>query len=239
MIATGGKAVYGASVGILMLEARFPRIPGDMGNALTWPFPVMYKVVRDASPDRVVRGGAEGLLGNFIDAARELVADGVDGITTNCGFLSLYQAELAEAVGVPVAASSLMQVAMVNATLPPGKVAGVLTISASSLKAEHLARAGVPEGTPVGSTEGGREFTRAILDNELQLDVDAARADNVEAAQAMVAKHPEIGALVLECTNMLPYAADIQRSLGLPVYSMASFVTWFQSGLSPARYPMP
>ena len=74
---SGGKAIYGASVGILMLEARFPRIPGDMGNALTWPFPVHYKVVRSASPDRVVRQGAEGLLDVFIAAARELVADGV------------------------------------------------------------------------------------------------------------------------------------------------------------------
>lgn len=238
MIATGGKAVYGASVGILMLEARFPRIPGDMGNALTWPFPVHYKVVRRASPDRVVRRQAEGLLGAFVDAAQELVADGVDGITTNCGFLSLFQADLAAAVGVPVAASSLMQVAMVNATLPPGKVAGVLTISASSLTPAHLAAAGVPEGTPIGTTEGGQEFSRAILDNELHLDVAAAREDNVTAAEALAAAHPEIGALVLECTNMLPYAADIRRAIGLPVYSMASFVQWFQSGLVPPRYPL-
>ncbi|MBE9551924.1 MAG: aspartate/glutamate racemase family protein, partial [Proteobacteria bacterium] len=120
-IATGGKAVYGAHVGILMLEARFPRIPGDMGNALTWPFPVHYRVVRGASPDRVVRQRAEGLLEDFIAAARELVADGVDGITTNCGFLSLFQDELAAAAGVPVATSSLMQAPMIQATLPPGK----------------------------------------------------------------------------------------------------------------------
>ena len=238
MKVTGGKAVYGTSVGILMLEARFPRIPGDMGNALTWPFPVMYKVVRDASPDRVVRRGAEGLLGAFVDAARELVADGVDGITTNCGFLSLFQAELAEAIGVPVAASSLMQVAQVNAVLPPGKVAGVLTISASTLTEAHLNAAGVSLTTPIGSTEGGREFTRAILGNELELDVEAARADNVEAALALVKQHPEIGALVLECTNMLPYAADIRAATGVPVYSMASFVSWFQSGLAPARYEL-
>ena len=234
----GGKAVYGASVGILMLEARFPRIPGDMGNALTWPFPVMYKVVRDASPDRVVRRGAEGLLGAFVEAARELVADGVDGITTNCGFLSLFQNELAAAVGVPVATSSLMQVAQVNAVLPPGKVAGVLTISASTLTEAHLNAAGVPLDTPIGSTEGGQEFTRAILGNELELDVAAARQDNVEAALDLVGRHPEIGALVLECTNMLPYAADIREATGVPVYSMASFVSWFQSGLVPARYGM-
>ena len=236
MKARGGKAIYGASVGILMLEAQFPRIPGDMGNALTWDFPVHYRVVRDASPDRVVRRGAEGLLDNFIDAAKGLVADGVDGITTNCGFLCLFQEELANAVGVPVATSSLMQVDMVNRLLPAGKRAGVLTISASTLTPAHLEKARVPEGTPIGSTEGGREFTRAILNNELELDVEAAREDNVEAALKMQKDHPEIGALVLECTNMLPYAADIRDATGLPVYSMLSFVSWFQSGLVPRRF---
>jgi len=238
MIAEGGKAVYGAAVGILMLEARFPRIPGDMGNATTWPFAVHYRVVRDASPARVVQNRAEGLLPAFIDAARGLVADGADGITTNCGFLSLFQAEIAAAVGVPVAASSLMQVGMVNATLPPDRRAGILTISASSLTADHLAAAGVPQGTPVGSTEGGREFTRVILGDEPRLDVAAAQADNVDAARALVAGHPEIGALVLECTNMIPYAAAIRAAVGVPVFSMASFVGWFQSGLTPRTSPV-
>ena len=129
----GGKAIYGASVGILMLEARFPRIRGDMGNAVSWDFPVHYKIVRGASPDKVVRRNAEGLLADFAAAAQELVADGVDGITTNCGFLSIFQNEIAKAVGVPVATSSLMQTAMVNALLPPDKRAGILTISASTL----------------------------------------------------------------------------------------------------------
>ncbi|MEZ5811747.1 MAG: aspartate/glutamate racemase family protein [Rhizobiaceae bacterium] len=232
----GGKAVYGAAVGILMLEARFPRIPGDMGNALSWPFPVLYKVVREASPDRVVRRHADGLLDHFIAAARDLIADGADGITTNCGFLSLFQQQIADAVGVPVATSSLMQVEMVNRLLPTGKRAGILTISASTLTREHLQKARVPEGTPVGTTEGGREFTRAILDDEYELDVELARRDNVEAARDLVARHPDIGALVLECTNMTPYAADIRRATGMPVFSMASFVTWFQSSLQPARY---
>ncbi len=235
----GGKAIYGASVGILMLEARFPRIPGDMGNALTWPFPVHYRIVRGATPDRVVRREAEGLLDTFIDAARELVADGCDGITTNCGFLSLFQRELADAVEVPVATSALMQTAMINNILPGNKRAGILTISASTLKDRHLASAGVPQETPIGTTEGGDEFTRAILGDELELDVEAARADNVEAALAMKANHPDLGALVLECTNMIPYAADISRATGLPVYSMASFVSWFQSGLNPPRYAVP
>ena len=232
----GGKALYGASVGLLMLEARFPRIPGDMGNAGTWDFPVHYKIVRDTSPDRVVRKGAPGLLDNFIDAARELVADGVDGITTNCGFLSIFQKDLADAVGVPVATSSLMQVPMVNALLPSGKRAGVLTISASTLTDAHLDAAGVPRDTPIGTTEGGREFTEAILGDAAELDVEAARADNVAAAQDLVNSNPGIGALVLECTNMTPYAADIRAATGLPVYSMVSFVSWFQAGLAPRRW---
>ena len=132
-MAHGGKAIYGARLGILMLEARFPRIPGDMGNAGTWPFPVLYKVVAGASPQRVVREKAAGLLPDFIAAARELAALGADGITTNCGFLSLYQKELAAAVAVPVATSSLMQVPMIQSTLPAGKRVGVLTVNAASL----------------------------------------------------------------------------------------------------------
>ncbi len=236
MIAQGGKSIYGASVGILMLDARFPRIPGDMGNATTWSFPVLYRIVRDASPDLVVRRGAEGMLSAFVDAARDLVRDGADGITTNCGFLSLFQQELSEAVSVPVVTSSLMQVEMVNRTLPAGKRAGVLTISASTLTDDHLRKAQVPEGTPIGTTEGGQEFTRAILGNEEALDVEKARADNVEAALRLQKNHPELGAIVLECTNMCPYAADIQSATGLPVFSIVSFVTWFQSGLLPPRF---
>ena len=235
----GGKAVYGASVGILMLDARFPRIPGDMGNAGTWPFPVHYKVVRSASPDRVVRGGAVGMLELFIEAALELKADGVDGITTNCGFLALFQKELAQAVGIPVATSSLMQVRSVNALLPPGKRAGILTISASALTNKHLLGADVPAGTPIDSTEGGREFTRAILGNEEALNIDLARADNVEAALRLQRNNRDLGAVVLECTNMVPYAADIRVATGLPVFSIETFVRWFQSSLVPRRYAAP
>ncbi|MEP1207533.1 MAG: aspartate/glutamate racemase family protein [Rhizobiaceae bacterium] len=236
MKVSGGKSIYGAAVGILMLEARFPRIPGDMGNATTWDFPVHYKVVRGASPDLVVRRGAEGLLDTFISAARELVDEGVDGITTNCGFLALFQNQIAAAVPVPVVTSSLMQVEMVNRVLPAGKRAGILTINGSSLTQQHLDAAAVPAGTPVGTTEGGREFTRAILDNELELDVELARQDNVEAALAMVASHSELGAIVLECTNMEPYAADIARATGLPVFSIQTLVTWFQRSLVPNSY---
>jgi len=232
----GGKSVYGAAIGILMLETHFPRIPGDIGNATTFPFPVHYKVVRGASPDRVVRQQSDGLLGAFIDAAQELETEGVDGITTTCGFLCQFQEELAAAVDIPVVTSSLMQVELVNRTLRSGKRAGILTISSSNLTDVHLARANVPLDTPIGSPEGGKEFTRAVLDNQSELDVAAAREDNIEAARKLQIDHPGLGAIVLECTNMSPFAADIRAATGLPVFSVVTLVNWFQSSLAPERY---
>ena len=238
-VAIGGKAVYGAKLGILMLEARFPRIPGDMGNAGTFPFPVLYKVVRGASPQRVVRERAQGLLDVFLEAAAELVAQGADGITTNCGFLSLYQAELAAHLGVPVATSSLMQAPFIQALLPPGRRVGILTISASTLTDAHLKAAGVPEGTPVIGTDGGTEFTRAILGDEPTLDVAAAERDILSAGEELVARHPETGAVLLECTNMGPYARSLSEHLRLPVFDIVSFMAWFHSALSPRDFGHP
>ncbi|MBM7067124.1 aspartate/glutamate racemase family protein [Actibacterium sp. 188UL27-1] len=235
--ARGGKTVYGASLGILMLETRFPRIPGDIGHAQTWPFPVQYRIVTAATPDRVVQSGADGLLDAFISAGHDLVAQGVDGITTSCGFLVMMQEELSRALPVPVLTSSLMQVEMVNRLLPRCKRAGILTIAASALTTEHLVTARVPAGTPIGTTEGGSEFTSAILGDAPTLDIDAARADNIAAALQLQQANPDLGAIILECTNMSPYAADIRHATGLPVFTIIDAATWFHAGLSPRRYP--
>jgi hypothetical protein len=235
-IAWGGKTLYGASVGILMLETRFPRIPGDMGNAETWPFPVLYKVVPGASPRRVVCEKAEGLLDGFLAAAAELVRLGADGITTTCGFLSLYQKEIAANVGVPVATSSLMQIPFIERVLPPGNRVGVLTVSAANLTAEHLSAAGADPATPVVGTDGGSEFSRVMINDEERLDVAAAERDILAAGDRLVASHDGIGAVLLECTNMVPYARALSQHLRLPVFSIYTFVTWFQSGLIPREF---
>jgi len=232
----GGKSIYGAPLGILMLDARFPRIPGDMGNAQSWTFPVLYKIVKGASPDRVVLRGAQGTLDMFIDAARELVDLGAEGITTNCGFLALFQRELQESVPVPVVTSSLLQVAQVQRALAPGKRVGVVTISAQSLTPRHLEAAGVPPDTPIMGTESGVEFSRVILGDELTLDRAKAESDVVGAAVSLVQAHAEVGAIVLECTNMCPYAAAVRRATGLPVFDIYSLVNWFQLGLAPREF---
>lgn len=236
-IAQGGKSIYGAPLGILMLEARFPRILGDMGNGMTWNFPVLFRVVRGASPTRVVEHGATGLLDAFIQAARDLVDLGAEGITTNCGFLSLFQRELAEAVRVPVATSSLMQVPWVQATLPPGKRVGVITVNKPGVTPRHLEAAGVPLDVPMEGTEGGCEFFRVLIRAEkTDLDVELARQDILDAAARLTARHPEVGAIVLECTNMPPYAADVAEATGLPVHDIYSMINWFHAGLRPRRF---
>ncbi|MBV7484004.1 aspartate/glutamate racemase family protein [Bordetella sp. BOR01] len=236
-IARGGKSLYGAPLGILMLDARFPRIPGDMGNGQTWPFPVLYRVVRGASPEKVVLQGARGTLDAFIEAGRELVDLGAEAITTNCGFLAIFQQEFSQALGVPVATSSMMQVPWVQATLPPGKRVGLVTVSGATLSPAHLAAVNVPADIPVAGTEHGKEFFRVLIKAEQEdMDIGLAEQDILDAGKDLVRRHPDVGAIVLECTNMPPYAAALQAATGLPVYDIYSMITWFHAGLRPRAF---
>ena len=237
----GGQNVYGQSVGILMLDTRFPRIPGDMGNAATFDFPVRYHRVTGASPDLVVRQGRRALLPAFVEGAQALEREGVRAITTNCGFLAQFQGELAAAVAVPVFTSSLMLVPLVHRMLPPGQAVGVLTVDASSLRPEHFAGAGIGPEVPVrvAGLETEKEFTHVLLDDQLELDVEAAREEHLAVVGRLVDAHPEIGALVLECTNMPPYRADIQAASGLPVFDITTLVRMVHEAVQHGLPPRP
>jgi len=237
----GGFNQYGFTVGILMLDTRFPRIPGDMGHAATFPFPVRYHRVSGASPDLVVRRGAAGLLPAFIEGARQLEREGVGAVTTNCGFLVKYQAELAASVRVPVLTSSLLLVPLVHRMLPPGRRVGILTVNAAGLADEHFRGAGIGGEIPlaVAGLEGEKEFTRVLLGDEAELDVDQAREEHVRVARRLVTEHPDIGAIVLECTNMPPYAPDVQRVTGLPVFDIVSLVSLAHGALAAGLPPRP
>ncbi len=237
----GGQNVYGVGVGILMLDTRFPRIPGDMGNATTFAFPILYHRVRGSSPDRVVREGARGLLPDFVEGARLLEREGVRAITTNCGFLAKFQRDLAAAVGIPVFTSSLLLVPLVHRMLPPGKVVGILTVDASSLTPQDFAGAGIMPDLPVvvAGLETEKEFTRVLLEDLPALDVDVAREEHLQVARRLCAEHPEVGAIVLECTNMPPYRADIQRATGLPVFDMVHLVNLVHAALVHGLPPLP
>ena len=227
-----------ARLGILMLDTQFPRIPGDVGHAGSWPFPVRYAVVRGATPEAIVCDDIEPFVQAFIAAGRDLVAEGCTGIATTCGFLALIRPRLAEALAVPVAASALEQAGIIAASLPPRQRVGILTISAASLSPAHLRAAGVPEGSPVEGLEES-SFAQTILGNRRNLDVAQARKDMVLAAQRLVARHEDVGAILLECTNMVPYAIDIAAATGRPVHSIHSYLTWFHAGLQPPVFAAP
>ena len=164
---------------------------------------------------------------------------GAQGITTTCGFLSLFQKEMAAQISVPVATSSLMQVPLVQALLAPSKKVGILTVSQVSLTPEHLSAVSIAADTPIMGTDEGVEFSRVFLQNETSMDLALIKQDIVNAGRALKAKCPELGAVVMECTNMAPYANLLQRELGVPVYSIFSFIRWFQSGLTPPIFPSP
>jgi hypothetical protein len=234
----GGRNLSGHVIGILVLDTVFPRIPGDIGHAGTFPFPVLYHKVRNASPSRVVREGDPALLEGFVQGARTLEASGVLAITTSCGFLAMFQRQLAEAVRIPVFASALQMVPLVSRMLGPDRAVGILTVEGRALGPRHLAGAGVTEDIPVviWGLERGHAFAPVLLDNELELDIDAARRENVEAAREMVERHPEVGAIVLECTNMPPYAAAIREATGLPVFDITTLIRMVYAALVPPVY---
>ena len=184
-----------------------------------------------------MRGDAEPLFEEFVLAGRALVDAGSDGIATNCGFLVPFQDRLADALGVPVATSSLLQVPTVARTLPKGQRVGILTISPETLTRAHRDAAGIDADIPVFGTGAGSEFTEKILGDAEEIDFGKARAENVRAARDLIGAHPDVGAIVLECTNMVPYAADIRRATGRPVFSIYTYLLWFQAGLLPRRFP--
>lgn len=227
-----------AKLGILMLETQFPRIPGDVGNPATWNFPVRFAVVKGATPQAIVCADPEPFTQAFIEAGRALVSEGCTGIATTCGFLALIRPRLAASLDVPVAASALEQAAQIRTMLGPQKRVGILTISRKSLSEDHLVAARVPPDTVLRGMEGS-SFATSILGNLTTLDVDAARRELVSASVEMCAHAPDVGAILLECTNMVPYAADMAQATGRPVHSIYSYLTWFHESLAPARFPSP
>lgn len=211
-------------LGVIMLDTRFPRPPGDIGSPVTWAragIPARFITVPGASARRVVQTQDPALLGPFADAARSLVHQGARLITTSCGFLAAWQAELQAAVDVPVLTSSLLQCAGLSSP-------GIVTFDAASLHADLLLRAGVPAGTPVEGLRPGCELQSRILSDDTQLDLRRASDDVLEAAVRLVARHPGVEHVVLECTNMPPYRNAVAQATGRPVHDLETLLlgTW-------------
>jgi hypothetical protein len=223
----GGRTLYGLDLGVLMLDTVFPRPLGDIGNARTWPFPVRYKVVKGATSRRVVQRPDDALRDAFIEAARELEADGVRAITTSCGFLALYQRELAAAVSVPVLTSALLQVPLAAQLIGPERKVGILVMSREDLTERHFEGVGFSSAeipVAVAALTEAAVFRQTYLGGLPEADSEVLERELVELASGLTREHPDVGALVLECTNFVPYGPAIRRATGLPVFELYSLV---------------
>lgn len=212
-------------LGIVMLDTRFPRPLGDVGNPASWPVPALLRVVPRLVPGIVVQSAAGLRAADVVPAIalalQELQAAGCTAVTTSCGFLVLLQDELQAGLRIPLVSSSLLQL---PALLAREKAVGVLTIAADALGRDHLLAAGVPPGrlgdVVVQGVDPAGEFARALLANAATMDLERAGADVVDAAKALARRAPDVGTVVLECTNMPPYAARVRAETGLAPLSL-------------------
>lgn len=218
-------------LGILMLDTKFPRIPGDVGNPKTFSFPIRKLMVQGADPKRVVVEGDPSLLEPFLKAAEQLQEEGVNAITTSCGFLAMFQKELAARVHIPVFASSLLQVSSVSRGLPQGKCVGIMTADSRNLDQRHFRGVGIEDVPKVIYGMEHTHFHDVFVGNSETLDQEQACRDMVDVAERMLREHPEVGAIVFECTNMPPYAHAVSSATGLPVYDITTLAGYIMSGL--------
>jgi Asp/Glu/Hydantoin racemase len=215
-------------LGILMLDTRFPRIEGDIGNPLSFDFPVIFRTMQGigsadavaAHPDR------PRVLAALKSNAEMLAAEGAVGLSTSCGFLALYQKDLEQLSPVPVATSALLLIKTLT-----GKKVGVITASAENLTPAHFEAVGAPRDTPVAGMPAGGSFAATFLRNGTTLDRDAVEAEAIEAGRTLLRQHPDIDAIVLECTNLPPYKSALERALGVPVFDVLDLLRDFRKAL--------
>ncbi|MCY7305585.1 MAG: aspartate/glutamate racemase family protein [Rhodoferax sp.] len=244
MIAKGGRALYGQAIGILMFDGRrYPVLPGDVANASSYDFPVRLKVVKGlfdvpATPDRWIDGkppvGAELLR----EAAMELRDEGVRAIVTACGFFVAVQDHLAAAAGVPVFTSPLIYVPLLSRMVGNRKI-GILTASKSLLDSSFLGTAGITDAMNVviEGIEESREFYATHMGGKrTDMDVELLRNEIVGIAKRFSDRHPDMAAMLLECSNLPTFSADIQQVTGLPVFDFITFIRFIHASVVQKPY---
>jgi hypothetical protein len=218
------------TLGVLMLDTGFRRFPGDIGAPESFAGPVLFERVPQATAKRIVGIADDSFVAPFVIAGEKLIKRGATAITTSCGFLIVYQAALAAQLPVPVATSALLLIPTLRQMLPAGKRVGILTFSGTSLSPAHLAAAGASPDTPViGLPEGGA-FQRAIFEESGEDSFALREADSVQAAKALTAGPADIGAIVIECTNLSPHRAAIAAAAGCPAYDLWPLVGLLTQG---------
>ncbi|HEY1366298.1 MAG TPA: aspartate/glutamate racemase family protein [Gaiellaceae bacterium] len=234
-----GQVAYGYSVGIVCLEYFLPFIPGDVGNASTYDFPVLYHEVKGATFDAIILRQDPAMLPVIVEAAEELVRQGCKAVTSDCGYFGAYQREVASAVAVPVFMSSLMQVPFILSMLAPEQKVAALVANGASLSDRFLDQLSIRRDADrivFRGLEDKPEFRATVLDECGTLDVEAVEQEVVDAALEVREEHPEVGAILLECSDLPPYSAAVQAATGLPVFDWIGFINYVHQAVDAKPY---
>lgn len=230
--ANKGQDVYGIPIGIIVMDCLIPYPPGTPGNAQTFDHPVIYSVVKGADMESLIYNPKPELLERFIAAGRELVRQGAKAIVGNCGFMVLFQREMAAALPVPVFMSGLLQLPLIRQGLKSDQSIGIISASGTSLTDRHMEIAcyGIDVSVHIRGLENKPAFRAAVHDQVGSLDFEAVEAEVVAEALSIQKDNPETGAILLECTDLPPYAEAVQRATGLPVFDITSLIAWAFAG---------
>lgn len=216
------------AIGILMLNTTFPRLKGDIGNDDTFAFPTVKYVVQNANSDNVVLKTTDGLLPQFVEGAKQLEKQGVRAITTSCGFLSVYQNEIAESVSVPVATSALLMLPFISRLIGRKQV-GILTANKDTLGSRHFTACGAENIPKEIMGMEGTEFYKMYVRGESHADITVMGTEIYNCAKKLIKTNKDIGALLLECTNMPPFSGELYK-FGIPVFDVITLVHFLYSG---------
>ena len=235
-IARKSQSWYGELIGILILDAAYPCVPGNVGNATTFDFPVRYQEVPGASIDRLINQRDPALRAAFVGAAVELRDRGVKAITGACGLMAYFQEEVAAAVDVPVFLSSLMQIPFIHAMT--NRRVGIITANAERLTRRHFEASRIPSGVPlaVAGMQDQPEFRGAILEEMGTLDSNEIEREVVGVARKMIESYPDVGAILLECSDLPPYAYAVQAATGRPVFDFITMIDYVQASVARRPY---
>ena len=227
-----GMLCWGEGEGPRGLE-QLGELAGNSTNPATFSFPIRYRRVHGANFRTIIEEPDAPTRNALINAAIELESEGVRAITTSCGFNAILQEDLASAVNIPVFTSSLMQVPLVHRMLSPGRRIGILTARSSSLTQAHLEKVGIGPSVPlcIYGLENTQEWRRFHDYPDQEIDVKKVELDVVNISIEMVDRYPLLGAIVLECTDLPPFACAIQRATALPIFDIVTLVNFVHSAL--------
>ena len=238
-----GRFIYGPTVGILQLPANIPMMPGDVGNPTTFDFPVLYEWIEEIDPFWVLASEPHPVvLEKCIAACKRLTMQGVRSIIGNCGFFANYQPEVARSLdpGVQFFNGSLMQVPMLLTSVGSDKKVGVLTASKKLLEpSPALKNSGVrPEDMSrvvIYGNEDGEQMNR-ITGLTGRFNPKALEKELVDLATKMVTEHPDVGAVLLECTEFPPFAHAIQHAIRRNVWDFVTMTNFMHAGAMRTPY---